>query len=223
LEKKRSESIALEGNKMKNLIYLLLWFVLVGHPGTLFGETRGKSSKFNSRKLQKATFAGGCFWCMEPPFDKLEGVLSTTVGYIGGHKKNPTYEEVCSGTTGHAEAVELLYDPTRVTYQQLMAVFWRNIDPTTPDRQFVDVGSQYRTAVFYHNHRQRKVAEASKETLDASGRFEGKIVTGIVSNTVFYEAETYHQDYYKRRPVQYYFYRVGSGRDEYFEKVWANR
>jgi len=173
------------------------------------------------KHLQKGTFAGGCFWCLQPPFDKLDGVVSTTSGYIGGGTEHPSYAEVCTGITGHAEAVEVVYDPLRITYRRLLDVFWRNIDPTTLHRQFVDVGSQYRTAIFYHDDRQRKIAEASKAALEASGRFEAEIVTQIVPATVFYKAEAYHQDYYKKSPVQYHFYRAGSGRDAYLEKIWG--
>ncbi|UCF32210.1 MAG: peptide-methionine (S)-S-oxide reductase MsrA [bacterium] len=174
-----------------------------------------------SDELAVATLAGGCFWCMEPPFDKLDGVISTTSGYIGGHKDNPTYQEVSAGTTGHAEAVQILYDPSRISYEELLEVFWRQINPTTPDRQFVDVGSQYRTAVFYHDEEQRKVAEASKERIARSGRFDGPIVTEIVEAGKFWPAEDYHQDYYLKKPVRYKYYRWGSGRDQYLIGVWG--
>jgi len=170
-----------------------------------------------------ATFAGGCFWCMEPPFDKLEGVISTTSGYIGGQKDNPTYKEVSAGGTGHAEAVQILYDPGKVTYTQLLEVFWRQINPTTPDRQFVDVGSQYRAAIFYHDPEQKRLAEESKEQIAQSGRFDGPIVTQIVEAGKFWPAEDYHQDYYMRNPVRYKYYRWGSGRDQYLKSVWGDK
>ena len=206
---------------MAKLIYLLPESILVGQPGPLFDESDPRILTGMDKNLQKGTFAGGCFWCLQPLFDKLDGVISTASGYIGGYTEHPTYAEICTGTTGHAEAVEVVYDPFRVTYRRLLEVFWRNIDPTTPDRQFVDVGSQYRTAIFYHNDRQRKIAEASKAALEASGRFTAEIVTQIVPASVFYRAEAYHQDYYKKSPVQYYFYRAGSGRDTYIEKIWG--
>jgi len=168
-----------------------------------------------------ATFAGGCFWCMEPPFDKLDGVISSTSGYIGGHKDDPTYEEVSAGVTGHTEAVEIVYDPTKVSYEKLLEVFWRNIDPTTANRQFCDVGSQYRTGVFYHGAEQKKLAEQSKRDIDESGKLPSAIVTEITQATLFYPAEGYHQDYYKKNPSHYYRYRKGSGRTGYLKKVWG--
>ncbi len=172
---------------------------------------------------EKAIFAGGCFWCMEHPFDELPGVISTTVGYTGGVKKAPTYEEVSAGGTGHAESVEVIFDPSLISYSELLDVFWRNIDPTTPNRQFVDVGSQYRTAVFYLNEAQKRLAEKSKTELEATGRYDQPIVTEIVPATTFYRAEEYHQDYYKKNPIRYKFYRYNSGRDRYIEKVWGKR
>jgi peptide-methionine (S)-S-oxide reductase len=168
-----------------------------------------------------ATFAGGCFWCMEQPFDKLDGVLATTSGYTGGNKVNPTYEEVSSGATGHAEAVQVLYDPKRVSYEKLLDVFWHNVDPTVKDRQFCDVGTQYRTAIFYHNDEQRRLAEASKAALEKSKPFKEPIVTPIVMATTFYPAEEYHQDYYKKNPVRYTYYRTGCGRDARLKQLWG--
>ena len=170
-------------------------------------------------KLERATFAGGCFWCMEPPFDKLEGVFSTTSGYTGGQTKNPTYEQVSAGITGHAESVEVLYDPSRISYSKLLEVFWQNIDPTTPNRQFCDAGSQYRTAVFYHNDAQKRLAEESKKAIEKSGRFPA-VVTPIVPVTEFYAAEEYHQDFYKKNTVRYHSYRLGCGRDQRLEEIW---
>jgi len=171
------------------------------------------------KSLARATFAGGCFWCMEPAFDKLDGVLSTTVGYTGGHKENPTYEEVSSGWTGHAEAVEILYDPQKVSYERLLEVFWRNIDPTVKDRQFCDVGSQYRTAIFYHDQEQKRLAETSLERLKHSGGFS-HIFTEIQPASTFWPAEDYHQDYYQKNPLRYKLYRMGCGRDQRLKELW---
>jgi peptide-methionine (S)-S-oxide reductase len=169
-----------------------------------------------------ATFAGGCFWCMEPPFDELDGVLSTTSGYTGGHKQNPTYEEVSTGTTGHTEAVQVKYDPTRITYERLLEVFWRNIDPVTANAQFCDHGSQYRSGIFYHDAAQRRLAEESKRALETSGRFKAPIVTEIGEARTFYPAEAYHQDYYKKNPMRYKFYRAGCGRDRRLADLWGD-
>ncbi len=168
-----------------------------------------------------ATFAGGCFWCMQPPFDALEGVVATRVGYCGGRVAGPTYEQVCGGETGHAEAVEVEYDPAKVGYERLLDVFWRQIDPTTVDRQFADAGSQYRTAIFYHDETQRKAAEASKAALAKSGRFERPIVTEIVAAPPFYPAEDYHQKYYQKRALHYKLYKAGSGRESFIERTWG--
>jgi peptide methionine sulfoxide reductase msrA/msrB len=170
--------------------------------------------------LQNATFAGGCFWCTEADFEKLPGVVKVISGYAGGHKENPTYEEVSSGTTGYVEAIQVYYDPTKVTYEELLNYFWRHIDPTDPGGQFVDRGPQYRSVIFYQNEDQKELAEKSKEALEKSGKFSKPIVTEIVKFTSFYEAEEYHQDYYKKHPLRYKFYRYGSGRDQFLEKVW---
>jgi len=169
-----------------------------------------------------ATFAGGCFWCMEPPFEKLDGVLDVTSGYAGGSEPNPTYEAVSSGTTGHAEAIQVRYDPARVSYQTLLDVFWRQIDPTDPGGQFADRGRQYRSAIFVNSEEQRELAEASKEALAASGRFAKPIATEIVPLKAFYPAEEYHQDYYKKNPIRYAYYRHGSGRDRFLEEAWKD-
>ena len=171
--------------------------------------------------LEKATFAGGCFWCMEPPFDKLEGVKSVVSGYTGGYKKNPTYEEVSSGSTGHAESVEITYDPAVTSYQKLLDVFWHNIDPTVKDRQFCDVGSQYRTAIYYHNAEQKRLAEASKKALEESKRFRGPIYTEVTAAATFYPAEEYHQKYYQKNPVRYKLYRFNCGRDQRLRELWG--
>jgi len=168
-----------------------------------------------------ATFAGGCFWCMEPPYDALPGVISTTSGYMGGQTANPTYEQVSAGRTGHAEVVQVVYDPARVSYQKLLEVFWRNIDPTTPDRQFCDSGSQYRSAIFTHDEEQRKLALASLRELERTKPFKEPIVTPIVPAARFYPAEAYHQDYYKKNPLRYRYYRAGCGRDQRLEELWG--
>ncbi len=171
--------------------------------------------------LAVATFAGGCFWCMEAPFDKLPGVVSTTSGYTGGQKDNPTYEEVSAGATGHAEAVRVVYDPAKVSYEKLLDVFWHNVDPTVKDRQFCDVGTQYRTAIFVHGDTQRQLAEASKAALAKSKPFKEAIVTPIVDAAAFWPAEEYHQDYYVKNPVRYKYYRTGCGRDRRLEQLWG--
>lgn len=171
--------------------------------------------------LARATFAGGCFWCMEGPFDELKGVVSTTSGYIGGTVENPTYEQVSAGGTGHAEAVQVLYDPGKVSYAKLLHVFWRNIDPLTPNAQFCDQGSQYRSAIFYHDADQKRLAEESKTALEKSERFKNKIVTQIVPATKFYAAEEYHQDYYIKNPLRYKYYRSGCGRDRRLARLWG--
>jgi peptide methionine sulfoxide reductase msrA/msrB len=180
----------------------------------------GNISK-EEKNLQKATFAGGCFWCTEADFEKLPGVVKVVSGYAGGQKENPTYEEVSSGTTGYVEAVQIYYDPAKVTYEELLDYFWRHIDPTDPGGQFVDRGPQYRSVIFFQGEEQKKIAERSKEALEKSGRFSKPIVTEIVAFTNFYEAEAYHQDYYKEHPLKYKFYRYGSGRDQFLEKVWG--
>ena len=171
--------------------------------------------------LAKATFAGGCFWCMEPPYDKLPGVASTTSGYMGGKTRNPTYEEVSSGGTGHAEVVQVIYDPKKVSYDKLLEVYWRNVDPTQRDGQFCDHGSQYRTAIFFHDDEQKRAAETSKAVLLKKKPFPGGIVTEITSATEFYPAEDYHQDYYRKNPVRYKFYRSGCGRDARLKELWG--
>jgi peptide-methionine (S)-S-oxide reductase len=169
----------------------------------------------------KATFAGGCFWCVEADFDKVPGVLSTTSGYIGGTVENPTYEQVSSKRTGHAEAVEIVYDPGRVSYEQLLAKFWHSIDPTTRDRQFCDSGSPYRTAIFTHGPEQAAAAAASKAALEANKPFTAPVVTEIQAAGPFYPAEDYHQDYYRKNPVRYNYYRTSCGRDQRLAQLWG--
>jgi peptide-methionine (S)-S-oxide reductase len=169
----------------------------------------------------KATFAGGCFWCLEPPYEGLDGIVSVTVGYAGGTKKNPTYEEVSSGSTGHAESIEIVYNPSKISYAKLLDIFWRNIDPTVKDRQFCDVGAQYRSAIFYHDEEQKKLAEQTKGEIEVSKRVQGPIYTEILPAGTFYPAEDYHQKYYKKNPVRYKYYRWNCGRDQRLKELWG--
>lgn len=168
-----------------------------------------------------AIFAGGCFWCMEPPFDALPGVISTTSGYTAGHTVDPTYQSTSSGKTGHTEAVKIVYDPSKVSYEKLLHVFWRNHDPLTANAQFCDRGSQYRAGIYFGSEEERKLAEASKAELEKSGRFQSKITTEIVAQTAFYDAEDYHQDYYQKNPIRYKIYRTGCGRDRRLNELWG--
>ena len=170
-----------------------------------------------------ATFAGGCFWCMEPPYDKLDGVLATTSGYTGGDTVDPTYEQVSAGGTGHAEVVQITYDPSKVSYDELLEVFWRNVDPLDAGGQFCDRGEQYRTGIFVHDEEQRRLAEASKQALEESKRFDRPIVTEIVAVGPFYPAEDYHQDYYEKNPIRYNVYRWNCGRDQRLTEVWGEQ
>ena len=176
----------------------------------------------SSGKTAVATFAGGCFWCVESDFDKVAGVISTTSGYTGGRSANPTYKQVSAGGTGHTEAVQIVYDPARVSYEKLLEVFWVNHDPLTPNRQFCDGGNQYRAGIFYHDDEQKKAAEASKAKVIASGRFKQPVVTEIVAAGPFFKAEDYHQDYYNKNPVQYKFYRWNCGRDQRLKQLWGD-
>jgi peptide-methionine (S)-S-oxide reductase len=169
----------------------------------------------------KAIFAGGCFWCMEEAFEEVPGVLSVTSGYIGGRVPNPTYDQVSAGKTGHTEAIEVLYDPAKVSYSTLLEVFWHNIDPLTPNAQFCDHGSQYRAGIFYHSAEQQKLADASKQALIDSQRFKEPIVTEITMATMFYPAEEYHQDYYKKNPLRYKFYKYNCGRAQRLKELWG--
>ena len=180
-----------------------------------------KNQETQKTNLQKATFAGGCFWCMQPVFDKMKGVVSTTVGYSGGTKENPTYEEVSTGKTGHTEAIEVTYDPSQVSYEELLDGFWTSIDPTDSRGQFADKGSQYRTAIFYRNEEEKRLALESKEKLSKSGKFDEPVVTEIVPVSKFYKAEDYHQKYYVKNAGHYYLYKVGSGREGFLKKVWG--
>ncbi|MGD2271693.1 MAG: peptide-methionine (R)-S-oxide reductase MsrB [Desulfobacterales bacterium] len=176
----------------------------------------------DNNRLETATFAGGCFWCTESDFEKVDGVVEVISGYTGGHEENPTYQEVSAGGTGHAEAIQVTYDPIKVTYKELLDIFWRHVDPTDPGGQFVDRGSQYRPAIFYHNDEQKRQAEESRTELERSGRFDKPVVTEIVRLAAFYRAEDYHQGYYKKNKIRYKLYRYHSGRDQFLKKVWGN-
>ncbi len=179
-------------------------------------EMQGKGSK------AKAIFAGGCFWCVEEAFEKVDGVVSATSGYIGGETPNPTYKQVSAGGTGYAEAVEIVFDSEKVTYQQLLDVFWKNIDPTTPDQQFCDRGDQYRSAIFYLDETQKQLAEESKQRIEQTKTFADPVVTEITIATKFYPAEDYHQDFYKRNSIRYKFYKWNCGRAQRLEELWGN-
>lgn len=189
----------------------------------LSAMAQGTPAPAKAASTAKATFAGGCFWCVEADFDKLPGVISTTSGYTGGRTPNPTYEQVSSKTTGHAEAVQVVYDPAKVSYEQLVEYFWRHIDPTTRDQQFCDHGSPYRTAIFAHDAEQLRVAQASKVALEKTKPFKAPIVTEIVLAGPFYPAEDYHQDYYLKNPLRYNYYRASCGRDERVKELWGGK
>jgi methionine-S-sulfoxide reductase len=208
---------------MGKLFMGLLGFIIWGHMGTAFAEENLGSIGKGAKSLKKAVFAGGCFWCMEPPFDQLKGVVSTAAGYTDGSIKNPTYEQVSSGSSGHAEAIEIVYDSSQVDYSKLLEVFWMNIDPTATNRQFADVGTQYRTAIYYNDDEEKKLAIASKGQLERSGKYDKPIVTQIKPASEFYEAEEYHQDYYQKNPQRYKAYSMGSGRAPYIKKMWGDK
>jgi peptide methionine sulfoxide reductase msrA/msrB len=212
--------------------YILIAVLIVGALGAGLQytkihatENQGEKNTMNekNKNLHKATFAGGCFWCVEADFEKVEGVVEAISGYTGGHKDNPTYSEVSAGGTGHTEAVQVLYDPDKVSYKELLAVFWRHVDPTDSGGQFVDRGPQYRTGIFYHDDEQKLIAEESKKDLEQSGRFDEPIATEITKLDRFYTAEDYHQNYYKTHAFRYKFYRSNSGRDTFLKKAWKNQ
>ena len=186
------------------------------------GEVKDMESGKNSGYME-ATFAGGCFWCMEPPFDSLSGVVETIVGYSGGKEKNPTYEQVWQGRTGHAEAIRVVYDPAKIDYETLLETFWINIDPTQVDGQFADRGRHYRTAIFYHDDSQKEKALLSKKKLEESGKFKKPIVTSVEKFVSFYRAEEYHQNYYQKNPIHYGNYKIGSGRAGFIERNWGKQ
>ncbi|MFQ5597426.1 MAG: peptide-methionine (S)-S-oxide reductase MsrA [Nitrospiria bacterium] len=199
------------GQKMSWRLSVLLCLV-IGLQTSIRAETMDAS--------ETATFAGGCFWCMEHAFDEVEGIISTTSGYTDGHIENPTYEAVSTGRTGHAEAVRVLFNPTRVSYETLLQVYWRNIDPTVRNRQFCDIGTQYRAAIYYHTASQKRLAFASKEQLMRNKPFHEPIVTEIKQVSRFYPAEAHHQDYHQKNPIQYRVYRFGCGRDQRLAMLW---
>ena len=191
--------------------------------GLVLAAAAGLPARAAEAATATATFAGGCFWCMEAPFEDLPGVVSTTVGYTGGTTKNPTYEEVSAGGTGHAESVQIVFDPQKISYEKILEVFWHNIDPLTANAQFCDHGNQYRSAIFYHDDAQKKLAEASKQKLEASKRFKQPIVTQIVAASTFYPAEDYHQKYHQKNPSRYKFYRWNCGRDQRLDELWGTQ
>ena len=203
-------------------VLILCVFVLLG-----FQKSNNVKEKMDTNmdtkyeELSEATFAGGCFWCTESDFEKIDGVVEVISGYVGGQTQNPTYKEVSAGGTGHAEAIRVRYDPAKITYDELLDIFWRHVDPTDSGGQFVDRGSQYRPAIFYHDEAQKRLAEESKRKLESSGRFDRPVETEIVPVSKFYEAEDYHQDYYKKNPLRYKLYRLNSGRDQFLKKTWA--
>jgi len=196
---------------------LLMALFAAGAPGSGWAQARlaGKAA------VAKATFAGGCFWCMEEAYDKVPGVIATVSGYMGGLVKDPTYELVSTGRTGHAEVVEVAFDPAKVSYARLVEIFWRNINPTQQDAQFCDHGPQYRSGIFYHDDEQKRIAEASRKALEKNKPFPGKIVTEVTKATPFYPAEGYHQDYYRKNPARYRFYKSGCGREARLQQLWG--
>jgi len=199
---------------MKRLIILVLLL--------LVACTQGETMKGETMKGETATFAGGCFWCIEADFEKVDGVIDAVSGFAGGIEKNPTYTEVSSGKTGHTETVQIKFDPTKISYEQMINIFWKHHDPTDSEGQFVDRGRQYRPAIFYHSKEQKRIAEKTKQDLEQSGRFDKNIVTELLEFTEFFLAEEYHQDYYKKHPIKYKVYRFGSGRDKFLKQVWGN-
>ncbi|WP_224369994.1 peptide-methionine (S)-S-oxide reductase MsrA [Hyalangium versicolor] len=204
------------------LVLLAVASSLVGIAALAAGPAAPDSTKKKEEpKLATATFAGGCFWSMEGVFDPLPGVVSATSGYMGGTKANPSYEEVSEGTTGHAESVRVVYDPSKVSYSQLLDAYWHNIDPLTPNAQFCDHGTQYRSVIFFEDAEQQRLAEEYKRRLEASGRFKRPVVTQIVAASAFYPAEDYHQDYVRKNPLHYRAYRIGCGRDARIQELWG--
>lgn len=219
-----------KGMKLFKIIQIILIFMAsaaMAYAVTIYDISKDKKGRDTvmeekQKNLQTATFAGGCFWCVESDFEKVKGVTEVISGYTGGRKENPDYKEVSEGTTGHVEAIQVIYDPSQVNYKELLQIFWQHIDPTDSDGQFVDRGSQYRTAIFYHDEEQKKQAEESKSELAKSGLFKKPVVTEIVAFTKFYRAEDYHQDYYKKNSSHYNSYRSLSGRDQFTKKIWGD-
>ncbi len=204
------------------IVFIVFILFLLGYQQVNSMDKMEKNMKNNTEKSASAVFAGGCFWCTESDFEKVEGVIEVISGYTGGQIKNPTYKQVSGGGTGHIEAVKVIYDPARISYEQLLDVFWQQVDPTDPGGQFVDRGAHYRSAVFYADKTEKRLVEQSKQRLSASGRFSKTIVTDILPLGEFYPAEDYHQDYYKKNPIRYKWYRSGSGRDQFLKKTWAD-
>ncbi len=212
---------------MRRKILIVLGILLLAQGYHMFANSYDEQADIKKRaearqneKYEKAVFAGGCFWCMQPPFDDLDGVITTTAGFTGGPEKNPAYKDVAYGRTGHTEVVEVIYDPEVISYDKLLSIFWMNINPTDADGQFVDRGKQYRPGIFYLNGGQKDAAEASKDKLEKSGRFDKPVVVEITELDVFWDAEEYHQMFYKKNPMRYKTYRLGSGRDQFIEKSW---
>ena len=206
-------------------ITILIGIILFGFQYTKNqrqAEAMEMEKKYDAKNFHQATFVGGCFWCTESDFEKIEGVVEVVSGYTGGDEKNPTYEQVSSGATGHYEAVQVYYDPLKISYAELLEVFWRHVNPTDAGGQFVDRGPQYRSAIFYHDEEQKALAEKSKVDMDKSGVFKGPLVTPIIPLSKFFPAEKYHQDYYRKNPLRYKYYRSGSGRDQFLESTWGN-
>ena len=205
-------------------LLVALLFIMVFHANAQESRNSGESNmkELKNSKEERATFAGGCFWCMQPAFDGMKGVTSTAVGYSGGSEPNPTYEKVGGGKTGHREAIEIVFDPALISYKALVDEFWKNIDPTQVDGQFADRGFEYSTAIFYHTDEQRKIAEESKRVLETSGKFSKPIVTAILPVKDFYRAEEYHQEYYRKNSTHYKGYKEGSGRGPFIREHWNN-
>jgi peptide methionine sulfoxide reductase msrA/msrB len=208
------------------ILFVLIALLIFSPAGFMKADSAEKMKedkmKTQDGQIEIATFAGGCFWCTEADFEKLPGVVKAISGYTGGTKDNPSYKEVSAGTTGHVEAIQVYFDPSMIPYEELVDYFWRHIDPTDPEGQFVDRGRQYRSAIFYHDEDQRRIAEKSKETLNRSGKFDKPVVTEILELSEFYSAEEYHQDYHKKNQLRYKYYRYGSGRDQFLKKVWKD-
>ncbi len=220
--KKKTYNVAalLMRNRQKKFGLILFTLYMMVFASWAWSENT-ESQDQTSKKLETAIFAGGCFWCMEPPFDKLAGVVSTVSGYTGGHVEDPSYKQVSAGGTGHFEAVEVTYDPAKIDYATLLNVFWHNVDPLTDDGQFCDKGDSYRTAIFYRNAEQRKLAEESKRALNVSGIFKQPVVTELLPTQTFYPAEDYHQNYYQENPLRYKYYRFACGRDNRLNELWG--
>ncbi|MBI2295061.1 MAG: peptide-methionine (S)-S-oxide reductase MsrA [Betaproteobacteria bacterium] len=206
---------------IRSRVLWMLWLTAFALPAPGPAAAQAQPKPAAKTATAKATFAGGCFWCMEEAYDPVPGVISTISGYMGGKTKNPTYEQVSSGRTGHAEIVQVEYDPSKVSYAKLLEVFWRNVDPIQKDGQFCDHGSQYRTAIFFHDDEQKKLAEASKAAVTKNKPFKGEIVTEITRAPEFYPAEGYHQDFYLKNPVRYKFYKSGCGREARLQQLWG--